>query len=149
LFPNSLNIRSAKVWETPPLFGKFKAIGKLTYGRKSYNQNNNGNFSTNSLEKEITFWIIPKNLIINISIVLILILVLISVYFIRKKILIKSLSKYTIKKGETLNSIAKIYKIDWKLLAKINNINPPFEVKAGQIIFIPTYYLNKKIKLFK
>jgi LysM repeat protein len=45
---------------------------------------------------------------------------------------------YTIKKGDTLFSIAQQYNIEWTTLATLNNLKPPFDLKHGQTIKVPT-----------
>src|SRR5687767_8254471 len=45
---------------------------------------------------------------------------------------------YTIKKGETLFSISQQYNIEWTTLATLNNLKPPFDLKVGQTIKVPT-----------
>lgn len=45
---------------------------------------------------------------------------------------------YTIKKGDTLFSIAQQHNIEWTTLATLNNLKPPFDLKVGQSIKVPT-----------
>jgi hypothetical protein len=40
--------------------------------------------------------------------------------------------------GETLNSIAKKFNIDWNVLAKANSIKPPYELASGATIKVPS-----------
>jgi len=41
---------------------------------------------------------------------------------------------HKVKRGETLFAIAFLYDVDYKQLAKINNINPPYNLAIGQVI---------------
>lgn len=45
---------------------------------------------------------------------------------------------YTIKNGDTLFSISQQYNIEWTALATLNNLKPPFDLKVGQTIKVPT-----------
>ena len=45
---------------------------------------------------------------------------------------------YTIKKGDTLFSISQQYNIEWTALATLNNLKPPFDLKPGQTLKVPT-----------
>lgn len=44
---------------------------------------------------------------------------------------------YKAKDGDTLTSIANKAKVDWKKLAKLNNLKPPYGLEAGQSLKIP------------
>ncbi|MCM8762862.1 MAG: LysM peptidoglycan-binding domain-containing M23 family metallopeptidase [Candidatus Omnitrophica bacterium] len=44
---------------------------------------------------------------------------------------------HRVEKGQTLWRIAKLYNVDMDELVRINNIPNAFQIKAGQIIFIP------------
>jgi membrane-bound lytic murein transglycosylase D len=46
-------------------------------------------------------------------------------------------TKYRVKKGETLSSIAAKYKTSVKVLTQLNNISNPRKIRAGQILKIP------------
>ncbi len=43
----------------------------------------------------------------------------------------------TTKKGDTIFSISEQFGIEWTTLVTINNLKPPFDLKAGQIIKVP------------
>ena len=44
---------------------------------------------------------------------------------------------YTVKPGDTLFGIGLDLKIDWKELAELNNIEPPYALKSGQELKLP------------
>lgn len=44
---------------------------------------------------------------------------------------------YTVKKGDTIFSIGQQNNIEWSTLATLNNLKPPFDLKAGQTLKIP------------
>lgn len=51
-----------------------------------------------------------------------------------KKVNSKYTQTYTIKKGDTLYSIAKKYKLSFKKLIELNNITNPNNIKEGQVL---------------
>ena len=57
-------------------------------------------------------------------------------------------SIYIVKKGDTLSKIASIYNLNYKYLAKYNNINNPNLIYPGQAIKIPNE-TNSKIYIVK
>ncbi|HLA99062.1 MAG TPA: LysM peptidoglycan-binding domain-containing protein [Anaerolineales bacterium] len=46
-------------------------------------------------------------------------------------------TRYTVKSGDTLSSIALQYKIDWTVLAAANNLREPYTIYVGQVLCIP------------
>lgn len=42
--------------------------------------------------------------------------------------------KYTVKKGDNLCTIGAKTKVDWKYIAKINNIKSPYVIRSGQVL---------------
>ncbi len=44
---------------------------------------------------------------------------------------------YVVKRGDTLSSIARRYRISWKTLARMNGIKPPYRVYRGQKLRVP------------
>lgn len=45
--------------------------------------------------------------------------------------------EYEVQEGESVNKIAKMCGIDWKTLARVNNIEPPYVLEAGEVIRVP------------
>jgi len=52
---------------------------------------------------------------------------------------------HTIAPGETLYGIARTYKIDMQHLAEVNNLQPPYRLKANGRLFIPGASHLKKV----
>jgi LysM repeat protein len=44
---------------------------------------------------------------------------------------------YTVTKGDTLFNISQKYNVSWSVVATINNLEPPFNLKSGQKLKIP------------
>lgn len=51
---------------------------------------------------------------------------------------------YQVKKGETLQSLAKRWNVSWQLLAKANRLRPPYELLARQTLKAPPQSLVRK-----
>lgn len=49
-------------------------------------------------------------------------------------------------KSENIQELAKRYNVSWKLLAKVNSIEPPYVVEAGKIIKVPPASYRAKHK---
>lgn len=49
----------------------------------------------------------------------------------------KNLGRYRVKPGQDLQSIAETFKVNWKSLARINQIKAPYTLKEGSIIKVP------------
>jgi len=149
VLPNSKNVEHTNNWMSIPfLGGKFKAIATINYSR--YNPSvqvdkDTEEYPEYTITEEMVFWIPPdKTFLISLVIIIILSLIGLTYSIIRKKLILKSLIKYKVKQGETLNSISKKYNCKWKLVAQINNITPPYEINTNQTLFIPTRYQKKK-----
>lgn len=49
----------------------------------------------------------------------------------------KNWGYHTVKQGETIESIARAYKIKWKKLARINELRAPYIIKPGRRVSVP------------
>lgn len=49
----------------------------------------------------------------------------------------KSSGTYVVKSGDTLSSIADSLNLDWKELAELNKVEPPYALKVGQELKLP------------
>lgn len=56
-----------------------------------------------------------------------------------EKIVLQSTGTYTIKSGDTLAGIGADLGIDWKDLAELNEIEPPYSLSVGQELKLPEY----------
>jgi nucleoid-associated protein YgaU len=50
---------------------------------------------------------------------------------------LQSSGTYTIKDGDTLSSVAGDLNLDWKKIAELNSLQPPYALKVGQEIKLP------------
>lgn len=46
-------------------------------------------------------------------------------------------NSHTVKKGDTVFSIGQQYGVEWTVLATLNHLEPPFNLKPGQTIKVP------------
>jgi LysM repeat protein len=46
-------------------------------------------------------------------------------------------TNYTVAEGDTLFNISQKFNIDWSTLATLNNLQPPYPLKPGQILKVP------------
>lgn len=50
---------------------------------------------------------------------------------------LRSTQKYTVKTGDTLYSIADALNLEWKELAALNELQPPYDLSVGQELKLP------------
>jgi len=109
--------------------GKFNVSANVTYDEDK------------TLSKEIDFWVAPsqKSLITFSSIVVVIALLLAIISIIRKKrqkIEDEIKRKYIVKEGETIEDIAQKFNMNWRRLAKLNHLSPPYILKPSQKISV-------------
>ncbi len=122
-------------WDQAPFWGIFKAKAKFTF--KELDIQKNAFIEIGSQTREISFTIIPWSII---ALILTLIAIAISTKLLKKRLFnqyIKKCTKYPVQPTDHLITLAKTYGVNWKKLAKINNIKPPYEIRAGEIILVP------------
>lgn len=44
---------------------------------------------------------------------------------------------YTVRKGDTLESVGRQYRVDWKSIAQLNGMRRPYGLQKGQVLKIP------------
>ena len=47
-------------------------------------------------------------------------------------------TNYTVQSGDTIFVIAQNLHIDWQMLANLNHLKPPFTIKIGQVLKVPS-----------
>lgn len=122
-------------WNNKPFFGFFNAEASVAY----YENDIINNVETLVGEKTATISvnIIPWTTLLIILILIVLIAALVIYHQGRIKKLRKNSTTYVVQQGETLNEIAKKSGVDWKLVAKLNKMKPPYELTPNQKILIP------------
>jgi len=132
IFPRGENKESFLIWDKAPLLGRYKAKLSVSFAEEGVGTG----------EKEIVIWAFPYRIaIILVSLFVLLVLArLIFQYF--REASKEKMPVYTVKGGDTLGSLSSLFFVNWKRLAKINEIRKPFEVRTGQKLFIPTSRRN-------
>ncbi|MDD3190909.1 MAG: DUF916 domain-containing protein [Candidatus Pacebacteria bacterium] len=113
-----------------PKIGKFEITPQVSY------QKQNGEEETLSNDRKLYFWTLPWDEIIIVTLLLLanlLFLAILKIISYKEKKYYKS---YKIKKGDNLEKIADKLGTDWKKIAKINKIKPPYHLSEGQIITV-------------
>lgn len=122
-------------WDKKPFFGFFTVKASTTFWE--YDIANNQNINEKTLTKTITFSVIPW----NIAAVILTVLAVILIYVVSKTMIMRNLKKssktHEVQEGETLVSLATKAGIDWKKLAKLNKIKPPYNIKKGDKLLVP------------
>ena len=90
-----------------------------------------------SLTKEISFSLNNTFVLYLAGVILIIILLAIIGIMIKKYIIKKNATRYTVQTNDTLDSICKKTGSNWKTVVSLNKIKPPYGLKAGKVILIP------------
>jgi hypothetical protein len=123
-------------WENRPSFGLYKTSAVVDFYELDIINNEKIFLETKTLNTpliNLTPWYYA---VIIAAIVLFLIAAPLFL-FIRKRIYIAGCYKYKTQDGENIIDIAKKHKADWKRIAKINKIKPPYNLKKGQTLLVP------------
>lgn len=119
----------------PPLFGNYNAT--ITLNVSEYNVATGELKELQTITKSITFYIIPFPLLGGL---LILIILIILAEKWRRKNLRESLDNtftHAVTKGETITSIANVYKLNWRDIVKLNKLKKPYALRAGRKLILP------------
>jgi len=123
------------IWQkNAPIIDKLSVHLKITYDETKPAE-----------EKTITILIIPYTLLAVLGVIIFLIVLL---YYLWRLVIYKqkaNMWRYVVRPGDNLQNIASIYNVDWKLIAKMNKVKPPYAVEPGKILVIPS---KKLIRYF-
>ncbi len=123
------------VWQNKPFFGRYTVKAELLYKRSA--EKSNLNVRDKILNKQVVIWVVPWRELI---ILLTLIVVVVAYFKYRSRrfsLLLKNADKYVVKDGDNIQDLAAEAGISWKLLAKLNGLQPPYVLEKGEIIMIP------------
>jgi hypothetical protein len=120
----------------PSMVGPLKGTMTVSYRRLSMNSPDS--FPEETIVDTVTFIIWPPVLPTAAVLLIILSLVALLVY---RHMLTKKLKKYSVsygvKQGDTIQSIAAMFRVDWKRIAKVNKIKSPYFLQPNVNILIP------------
>lgn len=135
VFPREENKDSVVTWQGMPLLGRYKV--KLTTS-----------FFEDGVEpktQEFVIWAFPTRLAFLIVLlgIIVMLLRLIMKYF--REAAKEKMPIWQTRPGETLLMLADRFKLNWKRLARYNEIGKPFHINPGQKLFIPINKLNSAL----
>lgn len=133
---NNETTQIKKAWQEKPFWGIFTATAKLTV--EELDPVNQTFSKIEQLNKGTTFTVIPW---IFLFILTCLVVLIISAFKIKKNIFNnykKKCSIYEVRESDTINKIATQLNVQWKLIAKINDLKPPYNIEPGQKILVPS-----------
>jgi LysM repeat protein len=132
IFPKGENKESVITLNQAPFLGRYKAKLSVNFLEEG----------AGTGEKELVIWVFPYRIVIILAFLLVLFILtrLIFQYF--REASKEKMPVYTVKEGETLGNLASVFSVHWKKLAKVNEIKKPFEIKAGQKLFVPPNHRN-------
>lgn len=120
-------------WYKAQATGEYNSNTEQSIGEGESNQ-------TIYSEEEIIF-VAPEPLALAIEATVFLLIVGGTGYYILRRRHYKNLrakaKTYKVKKGDSLNSIAKQHDVSWKLIAKINRLKAPYHLKPGDKLKLP------------
>jgi len=127
----------------PPKFGRFVADFRVHYGEEDFK----GEYVKDEYQDiQYVFWLIPWLTMLWWLIGLALLLLVRKFWLwivIRQRLNTKTI-KHQVKKGETLTSVADIYKVSPKTITKFNLLKWPYDLLAGDVLLIPQGKLSKE-----
>jgi LysM repeat protein len=129
LIPREGQVKATFTFKKPRV-GKFEIVPMLTYNKAD------GTQETITNSQKISFWALPWD-----EIIIVTLLIIANILFL---IILKILSKkdkkyykiYKVKRGDDLGSIANKVGTNWKSIAKLNKIKPPYKLETGSIITV-------------
>jgi LysM repeat protein len=127
IFPGKSNNDATIYWESVPFFGRYKATLAASFFEEG----------VGSGTREIIIWAFPYRIafLLVLAGILFYLIRLTTLYFREAKK--EKMPIHEVRDGETLGALAQKFGVPWKWLAKANGIRKPFEVRAGQKLFIP------------
>lgn len=123
-----------RMLEDPP-FGFYWATGSLTFSELDIVKNEKINTVTET--RQITINLTPWYFIVIILVVLLALTLTPIIYYFRLRAYRKKCTEYTVSAGDTILSVAEKAGVDWKRVAKLNKLKPPYTLAANTKLIIP------------
>lgn len=125
----------------PQWGGWYKAEGSAKYNSDPKKALGEGPKNTKVLAPTRCFFVYPAGGQALIYLLLIILIILIIIWFIWRRKRQKKMSKrwqtFVIDSGDTINSLARDFHTSWKLVAKMNKLKAPYDLKPGSKIKLP------------
>jgi hypothetical protein len=94
------------------------------------------------ISQDTWIFIAPKPVAAALEGALVVVVVAGGAWFVRRRMTAKkareAARKHIVEANEDLHTIAEDANVSWKLLARINNLKPPYQLKAGQVLIVPS-----------
>lgn len=137
--------------ELRPIFGGwYKATPSLRYDKRLGafgTQSDKAQYETiTGASQTMFFWPLLEGWAIIVG-VLVLLIVLIwrtTGHVKKRRQLKKSAKSYTVRKADTIQTLAKKSKVSWEDLAELNKLSAPYSLEVGQKILLPTLYTGRR-----
>lgn len=122
-------------FENPPLFGSYQV--DLTVKVYEYDVLKDQFAPLNTIHKTIRFGIIPYSCIF--ALIILIVLAILAERWRRKYMKEVSLNTFIhkVSHGETLISIAALYRVNWRTVARINKLTKPYALEPGDELILP------------
>lgn len=122
--------------------GWYKATASISYDQDAKKW---GTSSDERLIKEdadsIIVFVTPKPLALAVYVALLVVIAAATSYWWserrRVQLILNTWQKFIVDDGDTIESLAAEHKVNWKLITKINDLKPPYTLKAGTNILLP------------
>jgi len=126
-----------------PIFGRFVADFRVHYGEKDFK---NEYVKDEYQDVRYVFWIIPWMMILwsVIGILLLLFIRKFWIWVLIKQRLNTKTTKHTVRKGENISIISRLYNVDIKKIARFNLLKWPYDLLPGDILLIPQGKMTKE-----
>jgi len=135
IFPRDEIKEGTVIWDKSPIFGRYKVTMTTSFFEDGVGE----------ASKDVVIWVIPYRIIF-------LLIVLSALFFLFRLIIMyfREVSKekmpvYTVRLGDNLTDLSKGLFVSWKKIAKLNSIGKPFEIRAGEKLFIPVNRKNASL----
>lgn len=122
------------VWQNKPEWGDYTA--NLILEVSEYDPINETFIKLGDIDKEVTIKLSNYEVFIPYAIGAVILIFLLLIIFVQKRIYLSKCVPYTVLEGDTVNSISEKFQMNWKKLAKVNKIKPPYELKVGNQILV-------------
>lgn len=123
--------------------GWYKAQASAEYNSDTSQAIGEGQNNQKIDSKEVIIFVPPQPAALAIEVAVLVVAMSAVAYFLLRRRYYQQLSarskNYTVKKGDTINSVAKSSGISWKRLAKLNGLKAPYTLKQGDKIKVPSH----------
>lgn len=136
VFPRTKTLDSVLAWPGMPIAGRYTAKLEVDFGEGM----NKGN-------EEIVIWAVPYRLITILLFLLVFVVIMRLFLQYINEARKERMPIYTVKTGDTLASLSNKLQVNWKRIARTNDIKKPFEIRPGQKLFVPM--TNKNFETLK